>query len=61
MSEPAKEAFEEILRAAEARKIRQQNQAYQLAHSLADEPFFCLKNDQPREIALCVSIVVSDR
>ena len=54
MSEPAKEAFEEILRAAEARKIRQQNQAYQLAHSLADEPFFCLKNDQPREIGVFI-------
>lgn len=54
MNEPAKEAFEEILRADEEKKIRQTAQAYQLANSLADEPFFCLRNDKSWEVGVFI-------
>lgn len=54
MSEPAKVAFEEILRADEEKKIRQTAQAYQLAYSLTDEPFFCLRNEKAREIGVFI-------
>lgn len=54
MSEPAAEAFEEIIREADDRNARQTAQAYQLAHSLDDEPFFCLRAEHPKEIGVFI-------